>query len=143
MDAALSRFLTASTRYRNYPSDEAEKEFYDAIAGLRQPATELQTAIDDVDRCTDGWPWYWLSYGEKCYAFAVVSAFPEEDGDPIPRPGSRLDPHPTEEQTWVGINGTSMLIDQQIASIEQQNGDAICRFIAMAHAELVKPDTSR
>lgn len=84
---------------------------------------------------TDGWNWYWLSYGEKCYAFAVVTAFPLEDDAVDPPAGTRLDPHPTKERVWIGVNGTEMLVDDQIASIEQQNGDVICQFIAQAFAD--------
>lgn len=84
---------------------------------------------------TDGWNWYWLSYGEKCYAFAVVTAFPFDDDAPSPPAGGRLELHQTKENVWVAEDGTEMLVDDWIASIEQQNGDVICQFIAQAFAD--------
>ena len=114
-----------------------------AIAHLaaeeRKDDAKLMDAVVDIRSQTDGWPWYWLAYGEKCYAFATVSAFPVDEKDELPRPGSRLDMHPDEERQWLGENGTAMFVDDWIASIEQQNGDAICRFIAEAHAALAGP----
>lgn len=91
-------------------------------------------AVKDMEASTDLWGWYWLSYGEKCYAFAVVEAFPAEKGAEIPEPGSELKPHPEKDRAWVGENGVEMIIDREIASRESQDGGAICRFIAAAHA---------
>ncbi len=96
----------------------------------------LADSISEMDQHTDGWPWYWFSYGEKCYVFAVASAFPQHEGDEFPRPGSQLQPYETDARVWIGENGTAMLLDQTIASIEKQNGDSICQFIAEAHAAL-------
>ena len=98
----------------------------------------LETVIGDIRNRTDLWPWYWLSYGEKCYAFATVEAFPANEGDPYPAPGSELRSD-ADTDSWVGENGTRMLIENRIAEIERQNGDAICSFIAKAHAHLVEP----
>jgi len=93
-------------------------------------------AIEAVRNHTDLWPWYWLSYGEKCYAFACVEAFPVNESDPYPLPGTELI---ADGDDWVGENGTKMLTGDTIAQIERQNGDTICQFIALAHARLVKP----
>jgi len=100
----------------------------------------LMESIKAVQNRTDGWPWYWLSYGEKCYAFAAVEAYPANEGDAIPQPGTRLEPHEEEETLWVGENGTAMEVGCFMAEHEAQNGDAICRFIAQAHAVLVYSD---
>jgi len=99
----------------------------------------LEQAIREMRNHTDLWPWYWLSYGEKCYAFATVEAFPAVEGDPFPEPGTEL--RPDTEGEWIGENGTKMIINETIAEIERQNGDTICRFLATAHARLVKPVT--
>ena len=103
---------------------------------------DLRDAVDNLRAVTEGWPWYWLSYGEKCYVFAVVEAHPADDDAPWPRPGSQLRVHQPEDRLFSGENGTPMIVEQQIATIEQQSGDAICRFIAEAHAALFKPDTN-
>jgi len=96
----------------------------------------LREAIERVKNRTDGWPWYWLSYGEKCYAFAVVEAFPVDEGDDAPHGGTRLTPHEDDAHLWVGENGTLMLMGENMASIEEQYGDAVCAFIAQAHTAL-------
>lgn len=102
----------------------------------------LEQATEEMWYHTDRFPWYWLSYGEKCYAFACVEAVPVNEGDPYPEPGSRLDPHPENDRTWVGENGTEMMTMDTIAQIERQNGDTICRFLALAHAHLCHPELS-
>lgn len=99
----------------------------------------MKKAIDDIRNHTNLWPWYWLSYGEKCYAFATVEASPLNDNDPFPKPGSELQADLINNRLWIGENGTKMLIENNIAEIKCQNGDTICRFIAMAHAKLIKP----
>jgi len=83
---------------------------------------------------TDLYPWYWYSYGEKCYAFAVAEAYPTKEGDIAPKPGTKLI---FENDGWRGENGTEMTIVQDIANVEKQNGDDICKFIAEAHANLL------
>lgn len=100
-------------------------------------ADAMKKLWDELENHTDGWNWYWLSYGEKCYAFAVVTAFPVDESDDakMPPAGGRLEPHESKEQVWVGENGTEMLIDDWLCSIEQQSGDTICRFIAGAFAD--------
>lgn len=98
-------------------------------------SNELRERWDDMDAQTDGWPWYWLSYGEKCYAYAVVTAFPLNESDEAPPAGTQLEPHETMERAWVGENGVAMLVDDHIANIERQNGASICRFIAQAWAD--------
>ncbi len=101
--------------------------------------TTLEEAIEGILQHTDLHPWYWLSYGEKCYAFATVEAFPLNEDDPIPEPGSELVADHESKNLWIGENGTKMLIESQIASRETQNGDVICKFIALAHSGLVWP----
>jgi len=91
--------------------------------------------IKDMENHTDCWPWYWLSYGEKCYAFAVVEAFPVKEYDPFPTPGSKLEMD--IDGNWVAEDHIEMIINSKIAEIEQQNGDTICKFIAAAHAHLM------
>jgi len=98
----------------------------------------MNEIIDQMKHHTDLFPWYWYSYGEKCYAFAVVEAFPEEGGQPYPEPGTQLSPDQEDVRVWIGENGTRMLIENEIASIERQNGHIICQFIAEAHAHLLK-----
>lgn len=90
-------------------------------------------AFAEMNDHVDGWNWYWLSYGEKCYAYAVVTAFPFKDGVPSPPAGSFLTPHETKDRMWVADDGTEMMVDQEIAAIEQQNGAVICEFIAKAY----------
>ena len=96
--------------------------------------------IDKMKKHTDGWPWYWLSYGEKCYAFATVEAYPKKEGDPYPKPGSELISHNEKPNIWIGENKTEMIIESDISNIESQNGDVICQFIAKAHAYLIEPN---
>ena len=102
----------------------------------------LSKSIEKMKSETDEFPWYWLSYGEKCYAFATVAAVPVDDGATIPTPGTELLPHPEEEQVWIGENGTAMIVESNIANIERQNGDTICEFIAIAHSELMSKSDS-
>ena len=93
--------------------------------------------IEAMKNHTDLNPWFWLSYGEKCYAFAVVAAFQVDEKAPMPKYGTKLDPHESKNRIWIGENGTEMMIDEEITSIEQQNGDTICSFIAAAHAHFL------
>lgn len=97
----------------------------------------LAAAVESVRNHTDLNGWYWLSYGEKCYAFATVEAITMNEDDPLPRPGSQLTPCSDLDGVWVGENRTEMLIASWIATVEEQNGDAICSFIAEAHAAFV------
>ena len=95
----------------------------------------MEQIIDDMKNYTDGWPWYWFSYGQGEYMFATVEAYPEKDGDPFPEPGSQLTFD--DESRLVDSNGTVMVVESNIAVVERQNGDTICEFIAKAHAALV------
>lgn len=95
----------------------------------------MNKIIEDIKRHTDLWPWYWLSYGEKEYAFATVEAYPANTNDPYPEPGTELTMN--DDLKWFGENGTEMTIEQDIANIEQQNGDVICEFIAKAHSYFI------
>ena len=100
--------------------------------------SRLQKAIDELNNSTDGWPWYWIAFGEKEYAFATVAMHPAKEGDPFPKPGSTLYRSPKNATIWIGENGTEMVIAEWIAMVERQNGDCICEFIALAHAELTQ-----
>jgi hypothetical protein len=95
----------------------------------------MQAAFKEMSDRTDGWNWYWLSYGEKCYAFATVTAFTVADDAPTPPSGGRLVPHQDKVCVWVAEDGTEMYVDEHIANVERQSGDVICRFIAVAFAE--------
>lgn len=97
----------------------------------------MDKIIQDMVNHTNLNPWYWIAYGEKCYAFAVVEAITENEGDELPRPGSQLQLHEVNPKLWVGENGVNMLIELEISNIESQNGDTICSFIAEAHAMLL------
>lgn len=98
----------------------------------------LDEAIENIREHTDLNPWYWLSGGEKDYVFACVSAFPLDASAKIPKGGTQLVPHLTKKNIWIAEDGTEMIIDESIATIERQNGDVICQFISIAHTELVK-----
>ncbi len=93
--------------------------------------------IKAMENHTDLNPWYWISYGEKCYAFAVIEAITKNSGDKIPKPGTQLQPDEDDMKVWIGENGTEMLIEEWIVEIERQNGDTICQFIAAAHAHFL------
>jgi len=100
----------------------------------------MEKHIKEMCNHTDLYPWYWLSYGEKCYAFAVVEAFPAKNDSEYPQPGSELRPAVLDQENpklWVGENGVNMIIETWISNIEQQNGDTVCSFIASAHALLL------
>jgi len=97
----------------------------------------MDKLIEAMKNHTDLNPWYWISYGEKCYAFAVVEAITEKEGNKIPKPGTELQPDEEDVKIWIGENGTRMIIESEIASVEQQNGDTICQFIAAAHAHFL------
>jgi hypothetical protein len=94
----------------------------------------LEDAFREMTDSLDGHNWYWLSYGEKCYAFATVTAFPLNDDCSSPPSGGRLDPHPEKDRAWIAEDGTEMLVDEEIAAIEDQHGDVVCRFLAAAYA---------
>jgi hypothetical protein len=123
-----------------YPADGSGPNYLDptCLNGPTQPrrgltpGDEMKKYIEEMKRHTNLWPWYWLSYGEKCYAFAVVEAYQANEIDPLPRPGTELEMD--EDGDWRGENGTRMIIESEISKIEQQNGDTICSFIAAAHA---------
>ena len=98
----------------------------------------MKNLIEAMCNQTDLYPWYWLSYGEKCYAFAVVEAYPATYGEKYPEPGTHLEPNEDDNTLWVGENGVNVIIESEIANIEAQNGDTICRFIAGAHSLLMR-----
>jgi hypothetical protein len=94
-----------------------------------------QKIIDGIKNRTDLWPWYWLACGEKNYCFQTVEAYPLDIKKPFPKPGTEIEFN--EDGKWIGENGVEMIIESIIAEIEAQNGDAICEFIAAAHAHLL------
>lgn len=102
---------------------------------------DLEAAIEDVQTQTDCFCWYWYSYGEKSYGFAVVSAVAKylEDETRAPVNGSELRINEDREPVGVGTDGSdvTMVVMDQIAVIEAQDGRPICRFIATAYAALV------
>jgi len=99
---------------------------------------DINEYVEKMANETDMWPWYYVAYGEKSYAFATVSAFPINEDDKFPEPGTQLYVHPEIERAWVSEDGTSMLIDEWIADQEAQNGGTICQFIAKAYWHLMK-----
>ena len=98
----------------------------------------LEELTEKIKNETDLWPWYWYAYGEKCYGFSTVEAYPAKEENPFPDPGSQLTMN--DNGKWIGENGVEMIIESEIANIEQQNGDTICSFIAGAHAHLIGKD---
>lgn len=96
----------------------------------------MNKILSDMINFTDMFPWYWYSYGGKCYAFAVVSAYPLEIGVEYPEPGSQLKLN--EEGNLISKNGVIMIVEQEISRIENQNGDTICAFIAYIHSVTFK-----
>lgn len=91
---------------------------------------------NDLSSGTDGNNWYWLEYGEKCYAYAVVSAITENERDEkrTPPPGTKLEPTESGGWVWKGLAGVRMVSDENITFIERQDGGVICRFIAGSFA---------
>jgi hypothetical protein len=85
---------------------------------------------------TDLWNWYWLSYGEKCYAFAVVSAYPVDSNIKSPDGGQELFPHSEKENVWTTKDNIEMYVDEFIVTREEQNGDTICMFIAEVYTNI-------
>jgi len=98
----------------------------------------MDDIIEKMIKHTDMNPWYWLSYGEKCYAFAVVSAYPVDDNKSHPKGGGHLIPDHEKEHVWLSKDGTEMYIDEFIVERESQDGGTICSFIAQAYTELMK-----
>lgn len=99
-----------------------------------------EKTVKGMVKYTDLWPWYWYSYsyGQGEYAFAVVEAYPTKDidFDHWPAPGSQL--FLNENLKLCGGNGVEMEVMQEIADIENQNGDTICQFIAESHAHFLQ-----
>lgn len=97
---------------------------------------EIEHRLEQMSKSQD-FGWYWASFGEKCYCFGVVTAFPlsKEDEDKTPLV-CRLEPHPEKDRVWVTEDGVEMLIDDPIASIERQCGGRVCEFIAHAPTDI-------
>lgn len=101
----------------------------------------LVKATNDMLDRVDFDRWYWYSYGEKCYAFAVDCCIPEDDDvseERTPEAGSRL--WFDENGKLVGENAAGetirMMLYEGIMTAERQNGDAICKFVAESHAAM-------
>lgn len=96
----------------------------------------IEARLADLESSQD-FPWYWISYGEKCYAYATVAAFPERDDDEDKLvPACELVPHQTKDRVWVASDGTPMLVEDEIASNERQSGRAVCGFIAHSREDI-------
>lgn len=109
---------------------------------LSVPVTEkLAKALSDLQNLTDCFCWYWYSYGEKSYGFAVVSAITarQEDEDRAPANGSELRFNEDRDLIGTGTDGSEvpMVSIDSIATIECADGGPVCRFIAAAYAALV------
>lgn len=98
----------------------------------------MEKIIEKMVKHTDMNNWYWLSYGEKCYAFAVVSAFPVEGNKLHPKGGGELTPHFEKVDVWTTEDGIEMYVDEFIVEKESQNGNTICSFIAQAYTQIMK-----
>jgi hypothetical protein len=120
----------------NYP-ENTEPKTNDEASGLVEPVV-MRRLVEDMNSYTDCMPWYWIAYGDKCYAFAVVEAIQMNEDDPLPTPGTKLEMHPELDKQWIGENGTLMFINSFIADIEDQNGGTVCHFIAASHAHFMK-----
>ena len=92
--------------------------------------------IEEMKCHTDLYPWYWYSYGDGEYAFSVVEAWPVDENVDYPEPGTELEMD--KNGNWCGRDGQVMFIEREISNQEHQNGDTICKFIAMAHAHFMK-----
>jgi len=97
-----------------------------------KPANGIEKLVSDMKNYTDCNPWYWVSYGEKCYGFGVVEAYPYEESEAYPAPGTQLIYN--DDGNWEGDNGVEMTVNSWIATFESQNGDIVSHFIAAAHA---------
>jgi hypothetical protein len=101
---------------------------------------EMLSVVKKMAHRTDLWPWYWLSCGDQHYCFRVVEAYVLNDADKFPKPGSELKLKIKDDRdAWIGENGVEMIIESTIAEIEEQNGNAICSFIAAAHRFHLEP----
>lgn len=93
----------------------------------------LKDAFRRMQDQSDGFNWYWLSYGEKCYAYAVVEAVPWDEDATEPPSGGMLKPHPDKDDAWLAEDGTEMMIMEYVVTCEQPRGGAVCEFIAAAY----------
>lgn len=98
----------------------------------------MDDIIKKMAEHTDMNHWYWLSYGEKCYAFAVASAHPVDDNVVHSKGGGELVPDNEKKHVWLTEDGTEMYIDEFIVERESQDGNTVCSFIARAYTELMK-----
>jgi len=104
-------------------------------------ALDERPDIQGMIKHTDLFPWYWISYGEKCYAFEVVEAFPANENDRYPKPGTQL--YYNDECKVQDEDGVEMMVNKSITTIEEQCGDVVCKFIAEAHTYLLGKEISK
>lgn len=99
---------------------------------------QIKKAVKDLITYTDNYPWYWYSYGEKCYAYAVVAAIAQnedEEPDALKEAGDELNLVSGKLFTQTGIE---MCVMDHIANIESQQGYEFCKFLALAHTFLIE-----
>lgn len=80
-------------------------------------------------------PWAWLSYGEKCYAFAVVTATQDEKHH-YEQVGGLLVSGGSSEFCLTDERGREVMVDENICESERQEGRANCQFIAHARDDM-------
>ena len=89
--------------------------------------TELLDELERLEKAATPGPWAWISYGEKCYAFAVVTAFTDDDR----QVGGYVNPgDPLDE------NEANPVVVDHICSSEDQSGGVDMPFIAAARNAL-------
>ncbi len=95
---------------------------------------ELAAMRKRCEAATDG-PWAWLSYGEKCYAYAVVTATQDERHH-YEQVGGLLVSDGSSEFGMTDERGREVMVDENICESERQEGRANCQFIAHARTDL-------
>lgn len=101
---------------------------------------DLERAIERMKTEVDSVPWYWFSFGEKCYAFGLSMCVAKDEADDhrVPRGGSRL--WYDEDSDLAGRNEAGETVKmyeyESLLTVERQEGDAICEFLAVAHTAL-------
>lgn len=85
-------------------------------------------------------PWAWLTYGEKCYGYAIVTAVLDNDHTDTTdeqQVGGFLSPHP-EQQTWnVDEQGRDCVAVETVCSCEQQSGGQDFPLIVAARSAII------
>jgi hypothetical protein len=95
---------------------------------------DLERLVAELDSDSDCQTWAWFSYGEKCYAYAVVQAVPLDEDDDTPVVG-RLEPHPEDAMVWVDESGRKCITLEPVFNAEHQNGGIECEVaVALRNA---------